>query len=185
MMALGSFLRFVLIGVVAASAAGCSSDGGLSTGTLIGGNSANPAKALPNNNTPTGRALHVGSVSGRATKCGFNFNAAALRTNYLSAEASGGTAVADLGKIEKIYDSGYRGVLAAAARDPNYCNSKRTYVIKTALNKTLAGDYSPPPAKVEKEVGVFGGFFDQDVVEKGPGFGSDDWWEAQKQETSK
>ncbi len=185
MMALGSFLRFALIGVVAASAAACSSDGGLSTGALIGGNSASTAKAPPNNNTPTGRALHVGSVSGRATKCGFNFDAAALRTNYLAAEASGGTAVADLAKIEKIYDSGYRGVLSAAGQDPNYCSSKRTYVIKTALNKALTGDYAPPPMKVEKEVGVFGGFFEQDVVEKGPGFGSDDWWEKQREETSK
>jgi hypothetical protein len=185
MMALGSFLRLTLIGVVAASAAGCSSDGGLSTGTLIGGNSANTAKALPNNNTATGRALHVGSVSGRATKCGFNFDAAALRANYLAAEATGGTAVADLGKIEGIYDSGYRGVLSAAARDPNYCNSKRTYVIKTALNKALAGDYAPPPLKVKKDAGLFGGFLDQDVVEKGPGWGSEDWWEQQGRETDK
>lgn len=185
MMALGSLLRLTLIGGLAFSAAGCASDGGLSTGALIGGGSNNTAKALPNNNTPTGRALHVGSVSGRATKCGFNFDAAALRANYIAAEASGGTAVADLAKIERIYDSGYRGVLAAAAREPDYCNSKRTYVIKTSLNKALAGDYSPPPLKTQQDAGLFGGFFDQDVVEKGPGHGSDSWWEKQAEDASK
>ena len=185
MMALSSLLRLTVIGLLASSAAGCASDGGLSTGALIGGNSNSTAKALPSNNTPSGRALHVGTVSGRATKCGFNFDAAALRANYIAAEASSGTAVADLAKIESIYDSGYRGVMAAAAREPDYCNSKRTYVIKTTLNKALAGDYTPPPLETKQEAGLFGGFFDQDVVEKGPGHGSETWWEKQAEDASK
>ena len=185
-MALSAILRMALIGMVAASAAGCSSDGGLSTGTLIGGNSASAAKAPPSNNTATGRALHVGTVSARATKCGFNFDAATLRTNYLAAEAASGIPVTDLGNVERVYDTGYRGVMAGAAKDPNYCNSKRTTVIKTALNKALAGDYSPPVVEVAKDTGGgFGGFFDQDVVEKGPAFGSEEFWDKQREETSK
>ena len=97
-----------------------------------------------------------------------------------------GIAVADLGKVERIYDTGYRGVMTAAAKDPNYCNSKRTTVIKTALNKALAGDYAPQTVQVAKDSsGIFGGFFDQDVVEKGPAFGSEEFWDKQREETDK
>lgn len=182
-MATGSFLRAALLSSVAVLAAGCSSGGGLSTGSLFGtkAEASATAAALPDNNTPAGRALHVGTVAARATKCGYNFDPAALRANYLASEAAAGTAVADLAKLEKIYDTGYRGVISAAASDPEYCNAARTQSIKPALNKLLAGDYSPPAPVVQADSGFMGGFFDQDVAaDKGPSFGSDDWWDKQR-----
>lgn len=181
-MATGFLLRAALAGSALLLMAGCSSDGGLSTGSLLSGNSETAAKAPPDNNTPAGRALHVGTVAARAARCGYNFDPAALRANYLATEATQGLAVADLAKVEKIYDTGYRGILSASAKEPDYCNSKRTAVIKTALNKALAGDYTPPPPVVRKDDGgVFGGLFDQDVVaDKGPSFGTEDWWDAQR-----
>ncbi|MEQ8822807.1 MAG: hypothetical protein RIC14_00360 [Filomicrobium sp.] len=174
-------LRTALLGAVAIMVAGCSGGPSLTTGSLFGGGE-KPAPPSPtSNNTPTGRALHVGRIAARATHCGYNFDAAALRSNYLAAEAASGLAVADLARVERIYDTGYRGTLGSVTKDPKYCNTARTKVIKTALNKALAGDYSPPPRKVEADGGIFGGLFDQDVVaDKGPKFGSGDWWDAQR-----
>ncbi|MCH9807170.1 MAG: hypothetical protein K0U74_05500 [Alphaproteobacteria bacterium] len=177
-----ALFRFAMIASAGIVLAGCSSGNGLTTGSLFGGGESKAAApVLKDNNTPTGRALHVGRIAGRATKCGYNFDAAALRANYLAAEAAGGLPVADLGRVERIYDSGYRGTIAATAKDDGYCTAKRTKVIKTALNKALAGDYSPPPPARQADTGVLGGIFEQDVVaEKGPGFGTGDWWDAQR-----
>lgn len=174
-------LKTALLGSVVVMAAGCSAGAGITTGALFGSGE-KPAPPSPSdNNTPTGRALHVGTVSARATKCGYNFDPATLRSKYLAAEAASGMPIADLTKIEQIYDTGYRGVLSAASQDPNYCTKARTTEIKTALNKALAGDYAPPPKKVDQGGGVFG-IFDQDVVEdKGPQFGTGDWWDAQRE----
>ncbi len=182
-MTLRHISRTTLIALASLLAAGCSSGPGITTGSLIGGSDqATPAAAPLDNNTPTGRALHVGRVSARAMKCGYNFDAAALKSNYIAAEASGGLAVGDLTKIERIYDTGYRGVTSAAASEPDYCNSKRTAVIKTQLTNVLAANYSPPAQKVVASTGMFGGLFDQDVVaDKGPSFGSSDWWDAQRE----
>lgn len=182
-MTLRLFARAALIASTALLAAGCSSGSGLTTGSLFGGSSQAAAPvAAPDNNTPTGRALHVGTVSARASKCGYNFDAAALKSNYLAAEAASGLAVADLTRVEQIYDTGYRGVMNAAAGEPDYCSSKRTAGIKSALTKVLAADYSPPPApKSEAGGGLFGNLFDQDVVaDKGPQFGTGDWWDSQR-----
>lgn len=176
------YARTAIIATATLLAAGCSSGPGMTTGSLFGGSSqsATPV-APPDNNTPTGRALHVGTVAARAAKCGYNFDAAALRSRYLAAEAANGLAISDLSKVEAIYDTGYRGVMSAAASEPDYCNAQRTAAIKTDLNKILAADYSPPPPKVVADTGVFGGLFDQDVVkDTGPSFGSSDWWDAQR-----
>ncbi len=179
MMRLRTLASVIAAGLLAAALAGCSGGTELTTGSLFGAEPAK-AKAPTDNNTPTGRALHVGRVAARATKCGYNFDASALRTNYLAAEAAGGLPVADLQKVETIYDVGYRGVMNASATEPDYCNSRRTEIIKSDLTKVLAADYSPPPIKKQQETGVLGGLFDADVVEdSGPKFGSDDWWTKQ------
>lgn len=179
-----SLFQIALIGSVCLLIAGCSSGNGLTTGSLFGGGESKAAQApLKDNNTPTGRALHVGRVSARAVKCGYNFDATALRSNYLAAEASGGLPIADLSGVERVYDSGHRGTLAALTKDEGYCTAKRTAVIKTALNKVLAGDYSPPPPQRQVETGILGGIFDQDVEKQtGPGFGTGDWWDAQREQ---
>lgn len=161
--------------------AGCSSGGGVTTGSLLGGDEQKSAAAAQPTNDPTARALQVGSLSARATKCGYNFDPAALKANYLAYEAAQGAQVADLGRLEKVYDTGYNGVAKAAAGDPNYCNAARTATIKADLARHLAGDYSPRQevAKAEDQ-GFFSGLFDADTVETGPAFGSDDWWASQQ-----
>jgi hypothetical protein len=175
-------VRFAISSILVLGLAGCSSGGGITTGALLGGDeqkSATTAAAQPSND-PTARALQVGTLSARAAKCGYNFDAAALKSNYLAFEAAQGAQVADLGRLEMVYDTGFNGVSKAAATDPNYCNPKRTAEIKADLTRHLAGDYSVQQkvAKVEEQ-GFFSGFFDGDSVESGPSFGSDDWWSSQ------
>jgi len=161
--------------------AGCSSSGGLTTGSLLGGDEQKQAAAPQQAaNDPTARALQVGAVSARASKCGYNFDAASLKSKYLAYEAAQGAQVADLGRLEIVYDTGFNGVSKAAAEDPNYCNANRTAEIKADLTRHLTGDYSARQqvAKVESG-GFFGDFFDADNVESGPSFGSESWWESQ------
>lgn len=170
--------RLIAATVIALCVAACSG-GGLTTGALLGGEE--KPKALPDNNTPAGRALHVGSVAARATMCGYNFDAAKLRAEYLAAEAALGLPIADLQKVENIYDTGFRGVSATAAKESNYCNEKRTQGIKDSLTKVLAADYAPPKIEQQKDAGLFGMFEGDVVAEKGPQFGTGDWWDAQRE----
>lgn len=175
-------LRLALSSILVLGLAACSSGGGVTTGALLGGDEQKSATAAaPVANDPAGRALQVGSLSARAGRCGYNFDAAALKSNYLAYEAAQGAQVADLGRLEMVYDTGFNGVTKAAAADPNYCNSNRTATIKGDLTRHLAGDYSAPAQKVAKveEQGFLGGFFDSDSVESGSSFGSDDWWASQ------
>jgi hypothetical protein len=143
----------------------------LSTGSIFGG--AKPpetpagtaqtvaAPAAPVS-TPTDRAFQVGSVTARATKCGYNFDPAKLKANYMAYETSLGLAPADTAKIDKIYTVAFNGTTKAAASDPNYCNEKKTKEIKEDLGKLLAGDYTPTKRKVaaaDQDEGLFGGMF--------------------------
>jgi hypothetical protein len=112
--------------------------------------------------TPTDRAFQVGSVTARATKCGYNFNPAKLKANYMAYETSMGLAPADAEKLEKIYSVAYNGTMKGAASDPNYCSEAKTKDIKEDLNKLLAGDYTPTKKKIaaaEEDEGLFGGLF--------------------------
>lgn len=171
-------VRLVISSVLLLGLTACSSGNGITTGAVLGeeGQTATAAPA----NDPTSRALQVGTISARAAKCGYNFDAAALKSNYLAYEAAQGAQVADLGRLEMVYDTGFNGVSKAAAANPNYCDPKRTAQIKADLTRHLAGDYSAPQkvAKVQEE-SFFGGFFDADNVETGPSFGSEDWWSSQ------
>lgn len=163
--------------------AACSSGGGVTTGSLLGGDeSTEGTPAVQSTSTPTSRALQVGSLSARATKCGYNFDASALKSRYLAYEAEQGAQVVDLGRLESVYDTGYNGVLKAAAQEADYCNASRTASIKADLTRHLAGDYTPPPQQVAKasDQGFLGGLFESDSVETGPAFGSDSWWESQR-----
>lgn len=175
--------RLVMSAFLVLGLAACSSAGGVTTGSLLNGGEQKPAAAAAPqvSNDPTARALQVGSLSARASKCGYNFDAAALKSNYLAYEAAQGVQVTDLGRLDVIYETGYNGVAKAAGADPNYCNAARTAQIKTDLARHLAGDYSPPPQQVAKaeEQGFLGGFFDGDSVDTGPSFGSESWWDSQ------
>ena len=134
-------------------------------------------------NDPTQRAFQVGSTSARAVKCGFMFDPTKLKQQFLAAEAAQGTAVADMAKVEKIYDISFNGIARGIAGQENYCTDAKTKQVKEDLNRHLAGDYEPRPQKVaQDDGGFFGGLFDGgDEVENGPKMGSDEWWDKQRE----
>jgi hypothetical protein len=149
------------LALVATALAGCSmtsASSGLTTGSLFSSNAkATPASASPAND-PSSRAFQVGTVSARAIKCGFNFDPAKLKTNYLAYErALGGTT--DMARVERTYDVSFNGVAKAVAGEEDYCSQEKTATIKADLARHLVGDYTPsPPPKAEPEEGLFSGW---------------------------
>jgi hypothetical protein len=123
--------------------AACSSSNALTTGALFG--SGGPAKpAEPKLVTATDRALHVATTSARATRCGYVFDPAAVRTAYLAFEAGQGGPADQLAKVEKSYDYTLGTVMKGVSGSEDYCTDEQTAVIKRDLNKVLAGDFAPP-----------------------------------------
>jgi hypothetical protein len=153
--------RTIAAVLVAVSVAGCSGASNLlKTGSLTGSDS-KPAEAAPQvQNDPATRALQVGSTSARALKCGFNFDPVKLRTQFLAAESA--IDPANVQKAQTIYDTAYRGVSrGVATKGEEYCTSSKVAMIKSALTRHMAGDYTPdPPAPVAEDEGggLFGGF---------------------------
>lgn len=148
--------------LAAALLAGCSGNASLTTGSLFGGDQKSAAAAAaapaPPPNEPTTRAFQVGTVSARAVKCGFNFDPARLKANYLASEAKLGATPEDMAKIEKIYNVAYNGVAKAVAATSEYCTEAKTKVVKGDLTRHLAGDYTPSaqkPAQPEDDDGLF------------------------------
>jgi hypothetical protein len=137
---------------VAAALAGCSAGSGLTTGALLG----EDKPAAPANDSPS-RAFQVGTASARAVKCGFNFDPAKLKINYLAYEKQlpGGP---DISKVERIYDVSFNGVAKAVAAEGDYCSDGKTRQIKADLTRHLAGDYTPNPPKPQEEDGLFSGW---------------------------
>ena len=143
----------LMLAIGAAALAGCSGgSSGLTTGALLG----ESKPAAPVNDAPA-RAFQVGTASARAVKCGFNFDPAKLKTNYLAYEKQqpGGQ---DTSKVERIYDVSFNGVAKAVAAEGDYCSPTKTTSIKSALTRHLAGDYTPDPPKVEEEEGLLSGW---------------------------
>ena len=100
----------------------------------------------------------MGTVSARAVKCGFHFDPAKLKNNYLTYERtqSGGQ---DIGNIERIYDVSFNGVAKAVTTEGEYCTETKTKVIKADLSRHLVGDYTPSaPVKKPEEEGLFSGW---------------------------
>lgn len=134
--------------------AGCGASlPGMTTGSLFGGDKPTAPQAT---NDPISRAMQVGTTSARALKCGYNFDPAKLRSNYIAAETA--TNPADSQKIAQIYDTAFNGISrAVATQGEAYCSAEKTRTIKAALNRHLAGDYTPDPsAPVVDDGGLFG-----------------------------
>jgi len=202
----------VAASMLAFALAGCSSSGnGVSTASILGGAPTPPAVAdaapaaaaqtggapatqasgavapvaVAPASTPTDRALQVGTVSARAVKCGYNFDAPRLKSTYLAHEASLGASSDQLAQVEKIYNVGYNGVTKAAATEPDYCSDRKTQSIKADLGRLLAGDFEPPAKKVvAKQDGFFDGWFDG-ASKPDEKFGGSDWWEKQAEKVGK
>jgi hypothetical protein len=144
-------LRTACFGL-AVTLAACSSGSSFSTGTLLGGGDAAKASAPPPE-TPTDRAVHVGTTTARAQRCGYVFDPATVRQGYLAFEAQQGLAPDVLAKTEKSYDYTVASISKNIANNEDYCSEAQTAVIKRDLGQVLAGDYSSPAKKVQANVG--------------------------------
>lgn len=115
----------------------------LSTGSLFGGDA--PKAAAVAQNDITSRAIQAGGTVARAQKCGFNIDGAKLREQFIAAETA--ASPADAAKASQLYDTAYRGVSRAlSAKGEEYCSNAKTTVIKAALTRQLAGDFTPDAA---------------------------------------
>lgn len=143
-------LRIAFAGSASLLAAGCGA-------SLPGLSTASVKPAAPTNDTAA-RALQVGTTAARAVKCGYNFDAVKLRTQFLAAESAQNPA--DAQKAAQIYDTAFSGISkAVATQGEDYCSAAKTRSIKEALNRHLAGDYTPTaPEPVAQEEGLLSGF---------------------------
>jgi hypothetical protein len=154
----------ILLALVATALTGCSAASSLTTGSILGGPS-KPTGVDPGSvNDPTNRAFQVGTVSAKAIKCGFNFDPAKLKNNYLTYERTLAPGT-DLSKVERIYDVSFNGVAKAVAGEADYCSDEKTKAIKADLTRHLAGDYTPTmrPKETANDDGVFGNLFSGDA----------------------
>ena len=130
----------VAAALLAASLSACSTLG--SVGNKDGASTETEARnVVPED--PLARPTQVGWTSARASHCGFIFNPAELRANFLAAEAQAGNTPEQMQKIEHAYDYTLESVTATIKDDLRYCNTERTAAIRKDLNRYLAGDYTP------------------------------------------
>ncbi|HEX2447416.1 MAG TPA: hypothetical protein VHK26_04425 [Methyloceanibacter sp.] len=92
---------------------------------------------------PLARPTQVAWTSARASHCGFIFNPAQLRSNYMASEVQAGKTPEQMQKIEEAYDYTLQSIAATIKDDPRYCSTERTAAIRKDLNRYLAGDYAP------------------------------------------
>ena len=142
----------MIVAFVAVALAGCSAGSGLTTGALLG----EDKPAAPVNDGPS-RAFQVGTASARAVKCGFNFDPAKLKTNYIAYEKQqpGGRTSPRSSAFTTFHST------ALPRRSPPRATTARdgkTRQIKADLTRHLAGDYTPNPPKPAEEDGLFSGW---------------------------
>ncbi|MGC2410514.1 MAG: hypothetical protein ACXWJ4_11105 [Methyloceanibacter sp.] len=92
---------------------------------------------------PLARPIQVAWTSARASHCGFMFDPAKLKSDYLADETRRGVSPDQLQRISKAYDYTHDSVLQTIDADPSYCNKERTDAIRGDLRRYLAGDYAP------------------------------------------
>ncbi len=126
------YLRTLCAGVtLAVVVSGCSGGGGMTTASLLG----TPEK--PQLDEPTERALHSASISARASKCGYNFDAGRLRESFLAAEAANGATPEQMTKLGQSYDFTRATVSKQIAQPEEYCTEGKTREVSAALTKPL------------------------------------------------
>jgi hypothetical protein len=94
-------------------------------------------------NDPMAKPTQVAWTSARASHCGFIFDPALLRANYMAAEMQAGNPPEQMEKIERAYDYTLKSVTDIIKDDLSYCSTERTAAIRIDLNRYLAGDYTP------------------------------------------
>src|SRR5690606_15506959 len=131
--------------LIALTLAACGNGGsGVTTASVLGPEAASKANPVVQND-PNARAIQVGATSARAAKCGYNFDPARLKSNFLAAEAQQGLPPDQIARIEKTYDTTHGAVTKAVVGQGDYCTESKTKEIKADLNRHLAGDFNPPP----------------------------------------
>lgn len=174
------FARSLAVALAVAAAglqAGCgSSASGLITGSTVPSDGAAGLK----NDDPAARPVAVAWTSARARRCGFFFDGPKLRTSYLAWEAKQGAAGEQLAKIERSYDTTYKGTWDKVSAEDGYCSDKKGVEIKADLQRHLAGDYAAnlPQAKAAPSCGFFG----CPTAQSDEPFDSKKFWQKRDQE---
>jgi hypothetical protein len=141
-LAIRAFLVTAALGLTA-----CGNGGGVTTGSLFGSSQPKPVT-----DERTERALEVAATSARASRCGYNFNAAKLRQAYLAYETAHGGTPEQVAKVEKVFDYTHTSLAQKIAKEEDFCSEAKTKDIKANLTKNLAGDFSATPKQVVAEV---------------------------------
>lgn len=150
-------VRIFLVAVSTAALGGCGASlPSLSTGSLLGGGSKAAAENA-NANDPVARTMDVAATSARAIKCGYNFDPAKLKNQFLSTETAANPP--DAAKLTQVYDASFNGVSKSLAeKGADYCSELKVAKIKLALTRHLAGDYTPSPPEPVEEEGLLSGW---------------------------
>ncbi|MEM8975121.1 MAG: hypothetical protein AAGD43_23930 [Pseudomonadota bacterium] len=139
----------------------------LSTGSIgSSSQSATPAAPAVKPDDPVERAVQVGATIARAQKCGYYFDPAQLKANYLAAESVRYPAPDVQQKVQTGMEFARIRVTRNIAPLDSYCTKARTEKIKKNLTRYLAGDYTAEVKKVVKEAGLFDGLTDAPVKEE-------------------
>jgi hypothetical protein len=102
-------------------------------------------------NDATARALQVGAVSARASRCGFHFDPTRLKAAFLADELRQGASADQLHRIEREYEFTRLTIAGKIAKDPDYCSEGTAALIKADLARHLAGDFTPTPPKAQAQ----------------------------------
>lgn len=124
----------------AATSTGCSTVEKV-TGTVVTDPELEARSAAPED--PLAKAMQVGWTSARASHCGFIFDPAQLRADYLASEARADKTPQEIAKLERAYDYTRDSVATTIKDNLRYCSKERTSAIRRDLNRYLAGDYTP------------------------------------------
>ncbi len=137
--------NFGVLAIAAFALAGCGNSGQnlLTTGSVAKAGAAPAAPVVKPEDPPNKTAV----VSARAQKCGFYFDADALRAQYLASEAQAGTPPDEITKLTKVYDYTNAKTQSLIAPQDDYCDKHKTASIKKNLNRYLAGDFTPEKKK--------------------------------------
>ncbi len=138
-MRIPTLVRDLIVVCVTAASCGCTNTPSiLSTGSL------SPAASQSSANDPqSSRLRQVAATSARAKRCGFNFDPARLKTSYLDYELRQGATTEELSSIAQRYDTTLMSKSKEVVAMLNYCSDRVTALIRTALERHVAGDFTP------------------------------------------
>jgi len=102
----------------------------------------------------TGRPEQVAFISACGQAYGFAHDSGKLRTAYLAYEAKRGAGPAQLGDIQKAYDTTYQAIGALGHRQASFCSTKDGETVKSELRRYTSGFFeprSPVPAAASED----------------------------------